>query len=45
MKVITTPGNAASIAFHRAMGMDAVDVPDYAGPGRARVVFSALLEE
>jgi predicted GNAT superfamily acetyltransferase len=45
IKAITTPGNAVSIAFHRAMGMDAVDVPDYAGPGRARVVFSAPLEE
>jgi GNAT superfamily N-acetyltransferase len=44
MKAITTPGNAASVAFHRALGMDAVEVPDYAGSGRARVVFSADLE-
>lgn len=40
LKAITTPGNAASIAFHRAFGMGAVEVPDYAGIGRARVVFS-----
>ena len=45
IKAITTPGNAASITFHRAMGMDAEDVPDYAGSGRARVVFSAPLKE
>jgi L-amino acid N-acyltransferase YncA len=44
LKAITTPANAASIALHRALGMQAVEVPDYAGPGRARVVFSADLE-
>lgn len=41
IKAITTPGNTASIAFHRAIGMDAVEVADYAGTGRARVVFTA----
>ena len=45
IKAITTPGNSASIAFHRALGMDAVELPDYAGIGRARVVFSAPLYE
>ena len=45
IKAITTPDNAASIAFHRAIGMDSVEVPDYAGTGRARVVFSAHLRE
>ncbi|MGH2883766.1 MAG: GNAT family N-acetyltransferase [Solirubrobacteraceae bacterium] len=45
IKAITTPGNAASIAFHRAIGMDSVEVPDYAGTGRTRVVFSAHLRE
>jgi GNAT superfamily N-acetyltransferase len=45
VKAITTPGNTASIAFHRALGMDAAEVPDYAGTGRARVVFSAHLKK
>jgi GNAT superfamily N-acetyltransferase len=45
IKAITTPGNAGSIAFHRAIGMDAVEVPDYAGPGRARIVFSGPVEK
>jgi GNAT superfamily N-acetyltransferase len=41
IKAITTRGNTGSIAFHRALGMDAVEIPDYAGSGRARVVFFA----
>ncbi len=45
LKAITTPGNAASIAFHRALGMDAVEVADYAGPGQARTVFTADLTD
>jgi GNAT superfamily N-acetyltransferase len=44
IKAITTPGNTASIAFHRAMGMDAVEVPDYAGPGQTRIVFTGRVE-
>lgn len=43
LKAITTPGNAGSIAFHRALGMDAAEVADYAGPGRPRVVLSGRL--
>jgi len=43
IKAITTPGNEASIAFHRALGMDAVEVADYSGPGRPRVVFTVEL--
>jgi predicted GNAT superfamily acetyltransferase len=43
LKAITTPGNAASIAFHRALGMDAVEVTDYSGPGRPRIVFTTEL--
>jgi L-amino acid N-acyltransferase YncA len=43
IKAITTPGNAGSIAFHRALGMDAVEVADYAGPGRPRIVFTIKL--
>jgi GNAT superfamily N-acetyltransferase len=45
LKAITTPGNAGSIAFHRALGMEAVEVPDYAGSGRARVVFFAEMPD
>ena len=43
IKAITTPGNAGSIAFHRAMGMKAVEVADYAGRGRPRVILTAPL--
>lgn len=43
LKAITTPGNRGSIAFHRALGMAATLVPDYAGPGQDRVVFRADL--
>jgi L-amino acid N-acyltransferase YncA len=43
IKAITTPANAGSIAFHRALGMDAVEVADYAGPGRPRIVFTIKL--
>jgi hypothetical protein len=48
IKAITSPGNSASIAFHRRLGMvlmgspDVDGVPvvkDYAGPGKDRVVF------
>jgi ribosomal protein S18 acetylase RimI-like enzyme len=45
IKAIARPDNAASIAFHRAMGMEAVETPDYSGPGRGRVVFSAQLRD
>jgi len=45
IKAITTPANAGSIAFHRALGMKAVAVADYAGPGRERVVFTADLDQ
>ena len=45
IKAITTPANAGSIAFHRALGMKAVEVADYAGVGRPRVIFSAELDQ
>jgi GNAT superfamily N-acetyltransferase len=45
IKAITTPGNTASIAFHRALGLDSEDVPGYAGTGRARIVFSGQLKK
>jgi ribosomal protein S18 acetylase RimI-like enzyme len=44
IKAITTPSNAGSIAFHESMGLRAREIPDYAGPGRARVIFSRDLE-
>lgn len=39
VKAITSPKNAGSIAFHRAMGFEAATAVDYSGPGEARVVF------
>ena len=48
VKAITTPANLGSIAFHKSLGMGLLGdanidgipaVPDYAGPGAARVVF------
>lgn len=48
IRAITTPINADSIAFHRALGMELLGepnehgipvIPDYAGPGRPRVLF------
>ncbi len=40
MKAIARPENATSVAFHHALGLDSEQVPDYSGPGRARIVFS-----
>ncbi len=40
IKAITTPGNEATRAFHRALGWDGREVDDYAGPGRKRIVFT-----
>ena len=39
MKAITTTGNEGSVAFHRALGWNVEEVPGYAGPNRARIVF------
>ena len=39
MKAITPVGNKGSRAFHRALGWREQVIEDYAGPGRARVVF------
>lgn len=44
MKAITTLGNDGSVRFHEALGWAVEEVGDYAGPGRARVVFSKSLE-
>ena len=43
IKAITTVGNEGSIAFHRAIGFDITEDPDYAGPDRARLVFTKEL--
>jgi hypothetical protein len=40
MKAITTIGNEGSQIFHQVLGWDMVEVENYAGPGRARIVFS-----
>jgi GNAT superfamily N-acetyltransferase len=40
MKAITTLGNEGSQRFHLALGWDAKEVEDYAGPSRKRVVFT-----
>jgi GNAT superfamily N-acetyltransferase len=44
LKAITTLGNEGSHRFHQALGWDTQEVEDYAGPGRARVVFTRDLE-
>jgi GNAT superfamily N-acetyltransferase len=43
VKAITTLGNDGSKAFHLAMGWDAKEIDDYAGPGRRRIVFTKNL--
>lgn len=43
LKAITTLGNQGSVRFHEALGWKVEEVADYAGPGRARVVFTKSL--
>jgi GNAT superfamily N-acetyltransferase len=43
VKAITTLGNEGSVLFHQGIGWDFELVNDYAGPGRARIVFSKKL--
>jgi GNAT superfamily N-acetyltransferase len=43
MKAITTMGNDGSVKFHRALGWRVEEAADYAGPGRARLVFTKEL--
>ena len=43
VKAITPLGNDASLLFHRAIGWDAREVADYAGPGRPRIVLTKAL--
>jgi GNAT superfamily N-acetyltransferase len=40
MKAITTLGNEGSQIFHQVLGWDMVEIEDYAGPGRPRIVFT-----
>lgn len=40
MKSITNPGNASSVSFHQALGFKVDEDPNYAGKGRARIVFT-----
>ena len=39
LKAITSVTNSGSIAFHAALGFEAVRVADHAGPGQPRMVF------
>lgn len=43
LQAITTPGNTGSIAFHTRLGMTAIRVPDYRGPGEDRILFRRRL--
>jgi GNAT superfamily N-acetyltransferase len=43
MKALATHGNEGSIRFHVALGWNAQEVDDYAGPGRRRIVFTKPL--
>jgi ribosomal protein S18 acetylase RimI-like enzyme len=43
VQAITSPGNLGSIAFHTGLGMSADEIPDYAGPGQARMLFRRAL--
>lgn len=43
IKAITTQGNDGSVRFHQALGYTVTTVEDYAGPGRARVIFEKPL--
>lgn len=39
IKAIATVGNEGSVEFHEALGFHTTEEPDYAGRGRARLVF------
>ncbi len=43
LQAITSPGNAASIAFHVGLGMSAREIADYAGAGQPRILFHRAL--
>lgn len=43
LKAIGMVGHEGSLRFHTALSFDVREVSDYAGPGRARVVFTKAL--
>jgi len=43
LKAIGMVGHEGSASFHRALGFEAQEIADYAGEGRARVVFTKAL--
>jgi len=43
LKALTNVGNSGSVRFHEALGFVAREDPNYAGPGRARIVFTKEL--
>lgn len=43
LKAIGMVGHEASWKFHTALGFEAREISDYAGPGRARMVFTKAL--
>ncbi len=43
MKAVAPTGNEASARFHDGVGWKVEEVPNYAGPGRARLVFTREL--
>ena len=40
LKAISTIGNDGSVRFHEALGFEVHEDPNYAGPGRGRIVFT-----
>lgn len=43
VKAITAVGDAGSVGFYGRIGWNTAEVPDYAGPGRPRLVFTKQL--
>lgn len=43
LKTIAFPGDEGPVSFHRALGFAVEEDADYAGPGRARLVFTRML--
>jgi GNAT superfamily N-acetyltransferase len=43
IKAITAVGDEGSVSFYRSIGWEIAEVPDYAGAGRPRLVFSKHL--
>lgn len=39
IKSLASSGHEGPVRFHESMGFTSTEVPDYAGPGRSRVVF------